>query len=122
MFNKTSNLRALLSVLILVTFMMPRQSYAELTVKDYYFLKGNTERLDDYISGLTRGVFWSNVMNASTGKPRLFCPPSKQEMDDKAALSMVDAEIRAPRRNTPWESDTPIALVVVFAFMNKYPC
>lgn len=111
-------LNALLSIMLF----LPNTSFAELTVKDYYFLKGNTERIDDYVSGLTRGVFWANVMNATKGKPKLFCPPPKQAMEDKAALSMVDAEIRAPSRNTPWESDTPIGLVVVFAFMNKYPC
>ena len=118
--KKMSNIFSCVLVLLFLSF--PKFSHAEITVKDYYFLKGNTERIDDYVSGLTRGVFWANVMNSTTGKPKLFCPPPKQAMEDKAALSMVDAEIRAPSRNTPWESNTPIGLVVVIAFMNKFPC
>jgi len=100
-------------------------SYAEFTIEDYFKFKGNVKKFDSYLSGLGRGVFWTNKVLELRGKKKLFCFPSNLRLDESIILSIIDQEIKNPknpRGESSYPQDMSLELVTVMAFMYKFPC
>ncbi|WP_152479215.1 hypothetical protein [Halomonas sp. THAF12] len=95
---------------------------AEFAVEDYHQFKGNAPQFDDYLTGLGRGVFWSNTVLEVEGRDKIFCMPSGLSLDQGIILSVIDQEVRSPANRDSWGNDAPIELIAVHAFKNKFPC
>ena len=75
-----------------------------------------------YITGVGRGIFWVNSYLQEYGAGEIFCPPPKLHLDAEIIASLLDQEIREPPSGKQWEADTPIEMIMVVAFLDRFPC
>jgi hypothetical protein len=57
-----------------------------------------------------------------SGEKPMFCMPAKLNLDKGIILSLIDQEIRSPSSGKPWGDDTPIEMIMVFGFIERFPC
>ncbi|MBO9484746.1 hypothetical protein [Salinisphaera sp. G21_0] len=98
---------------------------ADFTFKDYESLskvQSTKERLSDYVVGVGRGIFWSNVLLKIQEKNRLFCPPSNLEFDEPVIMELLEDEIEFLSHQPGFRDDTPIELILTGSFAKKFPC
>lgn len=95
---------------------------ADVTVENYHQFKGNVDQFDDYLVGVGRGVFWTNIVLDVEGRDKIFCMPKGLSLDQGTILSVIDQEIRRPTNRGSWGKDVPVELIAVHAFRNKFPC
>ena len=101
--------------------LVSRQARADFPVGRYAeFLK--VPSFKDYLVGVGRGVFWSNVMLKVRSEKPFFCMPSRLALDEGIILSLINQEITKPSSGKPWKADTSVEMVMVVAFMTKFPC
>ena len=82
--------------------------------------EGISDSNKTYVTGLGRGVLWANIAAEDNGV-KLFCPPALN-FDAAYLASLLDQEIREPLSGVSWKDDTPIELIMVYAFLHKFPC
>ncbi len=80
------------------------------------------EKLSDYVTGLGRGIFYANAFLEVRESAPLFCMPGKLSLDQGLIESLLDQEIRKPASGNEYPDDTPIELIMVRAFMTRFPC
>ena len=80
------------------------------------------EKLSDYVAGLGRGVVWTNIAFQVAGQNPLFCMPEKLAADQGLIESLLSQEIRNPASGKPYADDTPIELIMIRAFVSRFPC
>ena len=99
-------------------------AHAEMTTKaflDEY--NGATTENDQflwklYLNGLYQGMGWTNsAVKQSGGKP-LFCEPPKQSMTVERAFSILSGYARG----NPKSGEYPVALSLLLALKDTYPC
>ena len=98
---------------------------ADFTLGNYRKLVQNPtvkERLSDYVTGVGRGIFWSNVILEVQKREPLFCMPAKLSLDEGIIQSLLDQEIRSPSKGTSYNNETPIELIMTNAFIHRFPC
>ena len=119
-----TRLRPSAAILFLVFVAATTPTYADIPVSFYKKLHNVSDiaGFKDYITGLGRGVFWSNTVLEHDGKPKIFCMPGNLHLDEGIILSLLDQEIRTPSNGVDWKPNIPIELIMVAAFRNKFPC
>lgn len=113
---------AILTVALLV---FSETARADFDLKTYKKLKQNTalaEKLNDYTTGVGRGIFWANIMIEARGGSKLFCMPPKLAPDEGLIQSLLDQEIRAPSSGKDYPPDTSIEFILLRAFESRFPC
>lgn len=120
------------SLFLLLLFSLP--SNAEFTVKRYKEIKRSTpmdqEFMNTYINGVQRGLHWANLKFEKEKKQRLYCTPGDLRLNSEMILSLLDQEIDnatiddATSDNNPYDypDSFPVELMLVTAFINKFPC
>jgi hypothetical protein len=99
----------------------PASAQVSLSIYRSAVKEGISESNKTYVTGLGRGVLWANVAAEDNGI-KLFCPPAQTNFDPAFLASLLDQEIREPLSGIPWKDDTPIELIMVYAFVDKFPC
>jgi len=108
-----------------VLLLLPFSAEAEFTLGQYRQIVQDPalkERLDSYLTGVGRGVFWANVMLRAQKKRQLFCMPAELSLDEGIIESLFDQEIRRPTKSAHYGEDTPIELILISAFIQRFPC
>jgi hypothetical protein len=98
----------------------PASAQVSLSIYRSAIKEGISDSNKTYVTGLGRGVLWANVAAEDNGV-KLFCPPALN-FDAAFLASLLDQEIREPLSGVPWKDDTPIELIMVYAFVDKFPC
>ena len=97
-------------------------AFADIDVSKYpLFMKQFGPDFKHYLVGVGRGVFWANMLLTSGGRP-IFCMPSRLHLDEGLILSLIDQEIRDPPSGKTWAGDTSVELIMVYAFIDRFPC
>ena len=103
----------------------PSLSAADFSLKSYLNLRDKPqtqESLRTYFIGVGRGIFWANVLVTTNGTSPIFCMPKGLALDEGIIQSILNQEIRENDEKHVYESDTPVELILVHAFINKFPC
>ena len=109
-----------LAALIAISLTEPLM--AEVPLKSYYELK-NDPQFKNYLLGVGRGIFWSNVILGVKGLPKLFCPPGKLGFDAEIVLSIIEQEVNKPtNKKGDYRPDSDIEMIAVQAFAGRFPC
>ena len=111
-----------LTALISMSAIYSPTAYAEVPLSKYTEFRNSVPQFTDYLVGVGRGIFWANVLLGIHGKPRLFCMPQKLALDEGIILSLIDQEIRSPSSGKPYANDASVEMVMVFAFVRRFPC
>lgn len=118
-------MRKKLNLAVAILFLLPCAANADFPLVEYRKLAQEPrlkERLSYYVTGVGRGIFWSNtILNVQEREP-LFCMPAKLSLDDAIIESLLDQEIRSPSTGTSYKNDTPIELILTSAFIRRFPC
>ncbi|MDY0251420.1 MAG: hypothetical protein RBR45_15450 [Pseudomonas sp.] len=109
-------------ILVLFFLINAKVVSADVTVENYHQFKGNVDQFDDYLVGVGRGIFWTNIVLNVEGRDKIFCMPNGLSLDQGIILSVIDQEVRRPTDRGSWEKDVPVELIAVYAFRNKFPC
>jgi len=80
------------------------------------------EKLDNYVIGLGRGVFWANEKLEVLGQKPLFCMPNELHLDEGLIKSLLDQEIRDPLDGKPYKASDYIEVIMLNAFQHRFPC
>jgi len=56
------------------------------------------------------------------GRKPLFCIPRKLSLDEGVIHSLLDQEIRNPASGKQYTPDSDIELILVSAFISRFPC
>jgi hypothetical protein len=95
-----------------------------MTVKDYRTIKERGDVRDQflvgYVTGVGRGIFWTNVALKTHNMKPLFCMPDKLGLDSGIISSLLEQELR----NSPpvYNDDSSIEMILVFSFQKRFPC
>lgn len=123
--NAEKNMKNLPSVLLAVSIIYICSFdvvYADVPVEMYEDFKETGDWSDAYLTGVGRGIFWTNVLLGVKNKLQLFCMPKKLSLDKGIILSVIDQEIRNPTSGKAYDEGDPIEMIAVYAFINKFPC
>jgi hypothetical protein len=106
------------------TFWAAAPASAEISLRAYRALTAvsRSESMKSYVIGLGRGVVYAFGFAAQKNGVKLFCPPGKMNFDGDIIASLLDQEIREPASGVPWEDDAHIELIMVYAFLDRFPC
>lgn len=99
--------------------------YADVTLKAYLDLRQTPEireKLRTYFTGVGRGIFYSNAALYIRGAQRLFCMPDDLALDEGIIQALLDQEIRGPGEGRSYEGDTSVELILLNAFIYRFPC
>ena len=103
----------------------PGLSSADFNLKAYLELRDipqTQENVRNYFTGVGRGIFWANTLVAAKGAPPIFCMPKSLALDEGIIQSILDQEIRDNAEKHAYKNDTPVELILLYAFINKFPC
>lgn len=115
----------MLFLLLLVAVLSASPCSADVTLKAYLDLRDSPrsrETLRTYFTGVGRGIFWSNTVLNVRGAQPLFCMPEKLALDEGVIQSVLDQEIRGPSEGRTYKADTAVELILVSAFISRFPC
>ncbi len=99
---------------------------AEMVLRQYlpYLGKGRTPPLAvrNYVDGLGTGLVWANAYQIARKRRPLFCAPHLTPPGGDY-LPLLDAQIeRHPGVRKPYVADATLAMIMLDALMNEYPC
>ena len=117
--------RYILTTLLAVGFLFSSSAKADFDLKTYTDAKQHDETKDKvnaYITGVGRGIFWANVAISAHGGRKLFCMPLNLALDEGLIHSLLDQEIRSPEKGKPYTDDTSVELIMLRAFESRFPC
>lgn len=90
---------------------------AEFSIGQYQQMK-TAEQVKTYITGVGKGVFWSNSYLAALKRKPMFCLPDGIDVDQKLIISSIDKALS----RGGYDANDYIEPMVVAAFMERYPC
>jgi hypothetical protein len=117
--------RYILTTLIAVGFLFSSAAQADFDLQTYTDLKQHDDtkdRVNSYMTGVGRGIFWANTAIGANGGQELFCMPPKLALDEGLIQSLLDQEIRSPVSGKPYADDTLVEFIMLRAFESRFPC
>ena len=85
-----------------------------------YLSDKNGSSFDDYITGVGKGIFWSNISMDIKFQKRLYCSPSKLILNGINYRQILDAQIKKMNRND--DDKNYIEGVLLLGLVNTFPC
>ena len=118
-------IRQVFSAIFAAILLLPSGAHAEITLKSYNEYKkseATKDRINEYLIGVGKGIFWANAGLEFRANQKLFCMPPKLAPDGGLILSLLEQEIRTPGDGDTYKEDTPVELILVRAFETRFPC
>jgi hypothetical protein len=92
---------------------------AEFTVREYKVMK-RTELFKEYITGVGRGIYWTNLQLQQTANPPLYCQPIKLSLSADNYLDIIDRYIAENKDKIKPESF--IEFILLKGMIDTFPC
>lgn len=101
------------------------KAHAELDLELYEKVKQDGKLPPDiaiYVTGIGRGIFWTNAYLENDKSGSLFCMPRKLSLDEGLIHALLEQEISSPASGTTYNNDVPIEYILLRAFVTRFPC
>jgi hypothetical protein len=92
---------------------------AEFTIREYKVMK-RTEIFKEYITGVGRGIYWTNMHLQQTANPPLYCQPIKLSLSADNYLDIIDRYIAENKDKVKPESF--IEFILLKGMIDTFPC
>jgi hypothetical protein len=92
---------------------------AEYTIREYKVMK-RTEIFKEYITGVGRGIYWTNMQLQQTANPPLYCQPMKLSLSADNYLDIIDRYIAENKDKIKPESF--IEVILLKGMIDTFPC
>ena len=122
--EKNMRTKKLLTAAAAAVFLATAPAHADMSVEHYLKWKDNaavSERLNEYLYGVGRGMVVANAIHHQYHVPVLFCPPERMPLDGSNFTNMIDRFIKEKHvaEKTP---DIGVEYVLFLALMETFPC